>query len=105
MTPAGATASPVNRLVLVATLAQCAAVRYTPAGIPALDVLLEHTSMQVEAGQSRQVVLRLKGVAFGVDAERLASQTLGATLWCAGFLASAHRGNGVVFHIQDFKPI
>ncbi|MFN3612144.1 primosomal replication protein N [Tepidimonas sp.] len=105
MTPAGATASPVNRLVLVATLAQCAAMRYSPAGIPVLDVLLEHASEQVEAGQPRRVALRLKGVAFGADAERLAIQPLGATLWCAGFLSSARRGNGVVFHIQDFKPI
>jgi len=102
---AGATASPVNRLVLVATLAQCAAIRYTPAGIPALDVLLEHESEQVEVGHPRRVALRLKGVAFGTDAERLAAQTLGSTLQCAGFLASARRGNGVVFHIQQFKPI
>ena len=105
MTPAGATASPVNRLVLVATLAQCAAMRYTPAGIPALDVLLEHASEQVEAGQPRRVALRLKAVAFGADAERLATQPLGATLWCAGFLTSARRGHGIVFHIQDFRPI
>ncbi|MGQ9724487.1 MAG: primosomal replication protein N [Tepidimonas sp.] len=105
MSPAGETASPANRLVLVATLAQRAAIRYTPAGIPALDVVLEHDSMQVEAGQSRRVLLHLKAVAFGVDAERLANQALGSALWCAGFLASARRGTGVVFHIQDFKPI
>jgi len=89
----------------VATLAQCAAMRYTPAGIPALDVLLEHDSDQVEAGHPRRVALRLKGVAFGTDAERLSTQTLGSTLQCAGFLTSARRGNGVVFHIQHFNPI
>ena len=72
---------------------------------PALDVLLEHASEQVEAGQPRRVALRLKAVAFGADAERLATQPLGATLWCAGFLTSARRGHGIVFHIQDFKPI
>lgn len=105
MTPAQASTTTVNRLELLATLAQRAAVRYTPAGIPALDVLLEHRSAQQEAGQVRQVVLRLKGVVFGVDADRLANQTLGSTLWCVGFLTSAHRGHGVVFHIQDFKPI
>ncbi|MDM7456153.1 MAG: primosomal replication protein N [Tepidimonas sp.] len=91
--------------MLVATLTQCAAMRYTPAGIPALDVLLEHASEQVEAGQPRRAALRLKAVAFGADAERLAAQPLGAALWCVGFLTSARRGNGVVFHIQDFKPI
>jgi len=103
--PAAATASPVNRLELVATLAESAGMRYTPAGIAALDVWLEHASTQVEAGQPRHVALRLKAVAFGGDAERLARQTLGSTLWCAGFLTSARRGNGVVFHIQAFKPI
>ncbi len=89
----------------MATLAQCAAMRYTPAGIPALDVLLEHASEQTEFGQTRRVALRLKAVAFGTDAERLAVQPLGTALWCAGFLAAARRGNGVVFHIQDFKSI
>ncbi|MEW6693435.1 Primosomal replication protein N [Tepidimonas thermarum] len=105
MTLFGAIASPVNRLELVATLAQCAPMRYTPAGIPALDLWLEHASEQVEAGYPRQVALRLKAVAFGAQAERLAAQALGTALWWTGFMSSARRGNGVVFHVQDFKPI
>ena len=43
-----------NRLTLDGTLAQRDDLRYTPAGIPALDCTLQHESMQVEAGGEAQ---------------------------------------------------
>jgi primosomal replication protein N len=93
-----------NRLVLAAALVERASPRYTPAGIPALDVLLAHESEQLEAGQVRKVVLQLKGIAFGTLAERLMTQPLGVSLHTEGFLTNTRNGKGVVFHIQDFKP-
>jgi primosomal replication protein N len=96
---------PVNRLCLLAVLAQVAAPRYTPAGIPVIDVWFEHTSEQQEAGQVRKVSLQLKGVAFGTVSESLSRQPLGTTLEASGFLTNTRNGKGVVFHIQDFKPI
>jgi len=95
----------VNRLCMTAVLAQVAAPRYTPAGIPVIDVLFEHESEQEEAGQVRKVSLQLKGVAFGVVSESLSRQPLGAPLEAQGFLTNTRNGKGVVFHIQDFKPI
>lgn len=40
----------MNRLVLSATLVQRAALRYTPAGLPALDLSLQHESEVSEDG-------------------------------------------------------
>lgn len=100
------TAQPLtNRLELQARLAERAPLRYTPAGMAAQDVVLEHESLQAEAGSPRLVSLRLKAVAFGVQAERLASLTLGSAVLCRGFLASPRRGHGIVFHIQAFEPL
>ena len=96
---------PVNRLCLSAVLAQVAAPRYTPAGIPVIDVWFEHASQQEEAGQVRTVSLQLKGIAFGTVSESLSRQPLGAPLEASGFLTNTRNGKGVVFHIQDFKPI
>ncbi|TCS99956.1 restart primosome assembly protein PriB [Tepidimonas ignava] len=93
-----------NRLQLEARLAEKSALRYTPAGLAAQDVVLEHQSLQSEAGGERLVTLRLKAVAFGTLAERLARTDLGSGLRCEGFLASPRRGHGVVLHIQAFEP-
>ncbi|MCS6810237.1 MAG: primosomal replication protein N [Tepidimonas sp.] len=92
-----------NRLQLQARLAERTPLRYTPAGMAAQDVVLEHESMQVEAGGQRLATLRLKAVAFGVQAEQLAKLALGSELLCQGFLVSAPRGRHVVFHIQAFR--
>jgi primosomal replication protein N len=68
-------------------------------------MVLEHDSEQTEAGQIRQVALKVKAVAFGVVAETLSRQSLGATCHFTGFLTNTRNGKGVVFHVQDFKPI
>jgi len=91
--------------VLSATLVEMASPRYTPAGIPAIDVQLLHASQQDDSGQSRQVTLQLRGIAFGAQADRLVRTPLGAELQFQGFLTNGRNGKGVVFHIQDFKPI
>lgn len=95
----------MNRLVLSASLVEMARPRYTPAGIPAVDVQLAHESEQEESGQVRKVVLQLRAIAFGTLAERLMRQPLGVGLHAQGFLTNTRNGKGVVFHIQDFKPI
>jgi primosomal replication protein N len=92
-----------NLFVLSAGIAELDALRYTPAGIPALNLKLEHESEVLEAGQSRQVKLVMKSVAFAAVAERLGQQVLGSKWRFQGFLASPRNGKGVVFHIQDFS--
>lgn len=94
----------MNRLELCASLIGLAGPRYTPVGIPVAEALLDHGSVQAEGGQERRVTLQIKGVAFGVLAERLLVQPLGVALQMQGFLTNMRNGKGVVFHIQDFKP-
>ncbi len=77
--------------------------RYTPAGLPALDIRLEHESLQREAGADRQVKASVKALAFGALAERLARQALGSVWRFQGFLATGRGGKGLVFHIQDIQ--
>ena len=76
--------------------------RYTPAGIPALNLQLEHESETQEAGQPRQIKVAVKAVAFGALAERLAKQAIGSVWRFQGFLGNARHGKSIVFHIQEF---
>jgi primosomal replication protein N len=55
----------VNCCVLTACIAELESMRYTPAGIPALNLILEHASSVEEAGQAQQVKAALKAVALG----------------------------------------
>jgi primosomal replication protein N len=92
-----------NLCVLTARIAALEALRYTPAGIPALNVTLEHESEVQEAGQARAVKVVMKSLAFAAVAERLVKQVLGSQWRFKGFLASPRNGKGVVFHIQEFS--
>ncbi|MDB5900795.1 MAG: priB [Ramlibacter sp.] len=76
--------------------------RYTPAGLPALDVRLEHESAIDEAGQKRQVKVAVKAVAFGSIAETLVRQSIGSAWRFTGFLATPRNGKHPVLHIQSF---
>ncbi len=75
--------------------------RYTPAGIPAIDVLLAHESQVTDTGVPRQVKLSLRAVAFGAQAETLAKASLDGQWGFTGFLGMSRNGKGIVFHIQD----
>jgi primosomal replication protein N len=91
----------LNQLQLTARIGQVYPLRYTPAGIPALDLVLEHESQVVEAANPRQVKLSLRAVAFGAEAEALAKASLEAEWGFSGFMGMSRNGKGVVFHIQN----
>jgi primosomal replication protein N len=93
----------VNRTELKACIAEQAALRYTPAGLPALDLILEHASEVQEAGQMRKVQLKLRALAIGSLAERLVKQAVGSVWTFQGFLATPRQGKSVVLHIQEFQ--
>ena len=93
----------MNRTELKACIAEQAALRYTPAGLPALDMILEHASEVQEAGQNRKVQLKIRALAIGSLAERLAKQAVGSVWMFQGFLATPRQGKSVVLHIQEFQ--
>ena len=92
-----------NHVALTACIAEASPLRYTPAGLPALDLRLEHESRQQEAGAPREVKAVVKAVAFGALAERLARQAIGSNWGFQGFLATPRNGKGLVLHIQDIQ--
>ena len=92
-----------NHVVLTACIEELQALRYTPAGLPALDLRLVHESSQVEAGSHRKVSAAVKAVAFGALAERLARQAPGSIWTFQGFLATPRNSKTVVLHIQDVQ--
>ncbi|MGV0960767.1 MAG: primosomal replication protein N [Limnohabitans sp.] len=93
----------MNRTELTACIAEQAALRYTPAGLPALDLVLEHASELQEAGQNRKVQLKIRALAIGSLAERLVKQAVGSVWTFKGFLATPRQGKSVVLHIQEFQ--
>ena len=93
----------MNQTILSARIAEAQALRYTPAGLPALDLRLEHESEVREADATRQVRVEVKAVAFGTDAETLARQAIGSAFRFTGFLAAPRHGKHPVLHIQSFQ--
>jgi len=95
----------LNRLVLSASLVERAALRYTPAGLPALDLMLKHESEVSEDGQPRKVSMEMKAVAIGAITQGLLKLELGTTGHYGGFVTSARNGRGLMFHITSVEPL
>jgi len=91
----------VNRIVLSASVVEIQPLRYTPAGVAALELTLEHESEVQEAQQNRRVTFQAQAIAMGSTAHLLADTPLGARLELEGFLAAARKGSSrLVLHIQ-----
>jgi len=92
--------------MLDATLAERGDLRFTPAGIPALDCVLKHASVQPEASGNRNVDCELAAVAFGDPATALAKVPAGTAVRCQGFLARRYRtGITVALHVNAFETL
>jgi len=94
----------MNRTVLSATLLERQALRYTPAGLPALNVVLQHEGHVSEDGQPRKLSLEIRAVGIGEVTRTLAVLALGTSSLYAGFLAPARNGRGLVLHITSVEP-
>ena len=75
--------------------------RYTPAGLAALDLVLKHESTVTEDGQPRKVSMEIKSVAIGAITQAVIALELGRAGVFAGFLATARNGRGLLFHITS----
>jgi len=91
----------MNKVELVARVIEREPLRYTPAGLPAIEMLLEHESEVIEAGQPRKVALTVQAVALGDLAMLLADTPLGSELRIEGFLAQTRKGSAKLkLHMQ-----
>lgn len=95
----------MNRVVLSARLVERQAMRYTPAGLPALNLTLQHEGEVSEDGQPRKVSLEIRAVGIGEVTRTLSAMALGSAGIHAGFLAPARNGRGVVLHITSVEPV
>ncbi len=86
MTPVCAQASS-NRLELTGFITELDSLRYTPAGLPALNFRLGHRSKQLEAGLPREVEVDMPAKALGELARLLAAAPLDRQIKAVGFLA------------------
>ena len=87
---------------MTATALEVQPLRYTPAGLPAIEMLLNHESEVMEAGHPRRVELTVPAVALGDVALLLADTPLGAALTIEGFLAPTRKGSSrLVVRIQQ----
>jgi primosomal replication protein N len=93
----------MNRLVLSAQLVERGARRYTPAGLPVIELVLQHDSEQSEDGQVRRVSLEIRALAVGAITQAVNALALGSTVHYAGFLAHTRNGRGVLFHITSLE--
>jgi len=91
----------MNRLVLTAQLVERGVLRYTPAGLPALDLSLKHESEVTQDGKPRKVWFDIRARAIGGITARVETLALGSTHGFAGFLGSQRNGRGVVFHVTE----
>jgi len=89
----------VNQLILQAQLLELGLVRYTPAGLMALDLSLKHESQVQEAGKPRKVSMEIKAVAIGEICKQLQALGVGGSALFTGFLSNQRNGRGTIFHV------
>jgi primosomal replication protein N len=80
--------------------------RYTPAGVAALEFKLGHESEQDEAGKRRSVKAEVSAIAFETQAKLLAGRPLGSPVRVEGFLgAKSKRSARLVLHVTKIEFI
>lgn len=92
-----------NRLSLSGLAKERSALRYTPAGLPALDLVIEHQSVVQQEGVPRKVTMDCKAVCIGTQAVKAQQLAMDEPVDFHGFLAPARNGRGVVFHITSLQ--
>jgi primosomal replication protein N len=88
---------------LTAAIVERGALRFTPAGLPALDLSLKHESEVTQLGAQRKVSVEIRARAVGPVTESLLAAELGVEHGFAGFIGAQRNGRGIVFHIQTFR--
>ncbi len=89
--------------MLTARIVERSALRFTPAGLPVLDVSLRHESELIADRPARKVAFELRARAIGPITEPMLAAELGVEHGFEGFLGAQRNGRGIVFHIQSIE--
>jgi primosomal replication protein N len=96
----------LNRLELSGRLLELGALRYTPAGVAAIEFKVAHESEQDEAGGRRKVTAEIGAIAFETQARLLAGRPLGSEMRLQGFLsAKSKRSKRLLLHVTNIEFI
>ena len=92
-----------NSFSLTAVLAKTDVLRYTPSGVPVLDVVLHHESWQDENGAKYLVRFDLPAKILGKEAE-IWQHKQGSPVRVGGFLAQRSKNTArPLLHIQNIQ--
>ncbi|SFN04320.1 restart primosome assembly protein PriB [Izhakiella capsodis] len=98
-----------NQLQLSGIVCKTPVRKVSPSGIPHCQLVLEHRSMQVEAGFNRQAWCRMPVVISGSAHQAIThSITVGTQLTVSGFLSTHQGSNGLnklVLHAEQIELI
>ncbi|MFN7570445.1 MAG: primosomal replication protein N [Betaproteobacteria bacterium] len=96
----------MNEVRLRVQLVGRAVLRFTPAGVPALEATLHHRGTVSEAGLPRTLDFEFEAIALGRAAERLNGAALGCEFDCTGFIAPrSKRTSRLRIHIDTIEPV
>lgn len=91
-----------NRCVIDGELVELGTLRYTPAGLPRVELKLKHASMQQEAGAARKVECEIPALALDKAALAAGKLAPGQQVRVEGFLAQRSlRSTQLVLHIDN----
>lgn len=94
----------MNQVFLQGRVLELKALRFTPAGIPVQELLLEHCSESVEAGHTRKVEFVICAYAIGDIAKQLQQAIVGGEIRVEGFLAPVRKNSTkLVLHLQKVQ--
>jgi len=94
-----------NEAVIGGRLLKRSAIRYTPAGVPIVDFVIAHSSVQNEAGTKRKVVCDVDAVAVGEMAVSIDRVKINQSLQVKGFLARNSVGNTkLMLRVTSVEP-
>jgi primosomal replication protein N len=95
-----------NRLVIEGEVVALDLLRYTPAGIPLVNITFRHTSIQNEAGMKRQAECEVQAVAMDELAKKAAKLSIGEQVKVAGFLArKSLKNDRLMLHILELETV
>ena len=94
----------MNHLRIQGLVLSAQPIRYTPAGIAVIELVLQHQSVVEQAQIQRQLSFDLDAIAMGEVAYALSAVAIGDVLEINGFIAPLRKSSSrLVLHIQTFQ--
>ena len=98
-----------NRLVLTGRVVKLSDTQRSPAGLPIARFVLDHRSLQQEAGFSREARCRLSVLAAGEQlAPAVAKLSVGVAVKVSGFISRANNRQGeyrLILHAEHIELV